>query len=74
MTTAAAVIIGDEILTGKFADENGPWLIARCRTLGVDLRRIAIIADDPKTIAAEVRRALDGQTCGLVMLTQLIVF
>ena len=57
MTTAAAVIIGDEILTGKFADENGPWLIARCRTLGVDLRRIAIIADDPKTIAAEVRQA-----------------
>jgi molybdenum cofactor synthesis domain-containing protein len=57
MTTAAAVIIGNEILTGKFPDENGPWLIARCRTLGVDLQRVTIIADEPQTIAAEVRQA-----------------
>jgi molybdenum cofactor synthesis domain-containing protein len=57
MTTAAAVIIGNEILTGKFPDENGPWLIARCRKLGVDLQRVAIIADEPETIAAEVRQS-----------------
>lgn len=56
MPTAAAIIIGNEILTGKFGDENGPYLISRLRTLGVDLRRIAIIADDVDGIAAEVRR------------------
>lgn len=55
MATAAAIIIGNEILTGKFADENGPYLIKRLRTLGVDLRRIAFIADEIAVIAAEVR-------------------
>ncbi len=55
MPTAAAVIIGNEILTGKFADENGPYLISRLRTLGCDLRRLVTIDDDVQTIAAEVR-------------------
>lgn len=54
MATAAVIIIGNEILTGKFADENGPFLIERLRELGTDLRRIATIADDRQTIAAEV--------------------
>ena len=37
MPTVAGVIIGNEILTGKFSDENGPFLIRRCRELGADL-------------------------------------
>ena len=57
MPTAAAIIIGDEILSGKFDDENGPWLVRRCRTLGIDLKRISIIADEIPTIADEVQRA-----------------
>lgn len=56
MTTAAVIIIGDEILSGKFADENGPWLAKRCRELGIDLVRISIIPDDVGVIAAEVQR------------------
>lgn len=55
MPTAAAVIIGNEILTGKFADENGPYLIHRLRTLGCDLLRVAVIPDDVRVIADEVR-------------------
>jgi molybdenum cofactor synthesis domain-containing protein len=54
MPTVAVVIIGDEILTGKFADENGPYLISRLRGLGADLRRLVTISDDPALIAAEV--------------------
>ena len=57
MPTAAAIIIGDEILSGKFEDENGPWLVRRCRELGIDLKRISIISDDVTTIGDEVRRA-----------------
>ena len=57
MPTAAAIIIGDEILSGKFEDENGPWLVHRCRELGIDLKRISIISDDVTTIGDEVRRA-----------------
>lgn len=52
--TAALVVIGDEILTGKFRDENGPWLVDRCRVQGIDLKRITIIPDEVDTIAAEV--------------------
>jgi molybdenum cofactor synthesis domain-containing protein len=56
MSTAAVVIIGNEILTGKFADENGPFLIARLRALGVDLRRMVVVPDVLDEIADEVRR------------------
>ena len=56
MPTAAAVIIGDEILSGKFADENGPFFIRRLRTLGTDLSRLVTISDDLDAISGEVRR------------------
>lgn len=59
MPKVAGVIIGDEILTGKFADENGPHLIARMRAIGADLVRLAIIGDGIDAIAAEVARSLD---------------
>ena len=39
VATAGIVIIGDEILTGKFADENAAFLIGELRALGVELRR-----------------------------------
>src|SRR6185503_15576530 len=47
-------IIGDEILTGKFADENAAFLIGELRALGVDLRRIVVIPDVIDDIAATV--------------------
>jgi molybdenum cofactor synthesis domain-containing protein len=57
MPRAAVVVIGDEILTGKFADENGPFLVHRLRSLGCDLRRLAVVSDAIDDIADEVRRA-----------------
>ncbi len=54
MATAGIVIIGDEILTGKFADENAAFLIGELRALGVDLRRITMIPDVIEDIAATV--------------------
>jgi molybdenum cofactor synthesis domain-containing protein len=54
--TAGIVIIGDEILTGKFADENGAFLIGELRALGVELRRITVVPDDADDIAATVVR------------------
>lgn len=65
MTTAAVVIIGTEILTGKFRDENGPFLVDRLRALGVSLRRIATIPDDLDVIADEVRRV--AAACDVVI-------
>jgi len=52
--TAGIVIIGDEILSGKFADENAQFLIKQLRELGVALGRVAFIPDDIEDIAATV--------------------
>lgn len=60
MPTVALVVIGDEILSGKFPDDNGPWLIHRLRALGADLRRVVVIPDVVDTIAAEVRACSDA--------------
>ncbi len=54
MATAGIVIIGDEILSGKFADENAAFLITELRALGVELRRIVMIPDELDDIAATV--------------------
>lgn len=54
MPTAAVVVIGDEILSGKFADENGPYAIRRLREIGADLRRLVTIRDDVSVIGDEV--------------------
>jgi molybdenum cofactor synthesis domain-containing protein len=55
MTTAAALIIGDEILSGKFPDRNGPWLIAWLRERGMDLRSLRYLPDEPERIAEALR-------------------
>ena len=58
MSTAAIVVIGNEILSAKVTDENGPWLAGQLRTLGVDLRRIETVPDDVPVIVDSLRRAL----------------
>src|SRR6476660_8838885 len=57
MPSAGIVVIGDEILSGKFVEENAAFLIGELRALGVDLRRITIIPDDLDDIAATVAEA-----------------
>lgn len=54
--TAAVLVIGNEILSGKFQDENSPWLARRLRELGVDLVRIETIPDEVEVIADAIRR------------------
>ncbi len=54
-SSAGIVIIGDEILSGKFADENAQFLIGELRPLGVSLRRVAIIPDEVEDIGETVR-------------------
>jgi molybdenum cofactor synthesis domain-containing protein len=53
--TAAALIIGNEILTGTTQDENASFLIHQLHGLGVALRRVVVIPDDVEEIAATVR-------------------
>jgi FAD synthetase len=54
------VIIGNEILSGKFADENARLLIGELRDLGVELASIAVIPDLVEEIAETVSRFAAG--------------
>lgn len=54
---AEVVIIGNEVLSGKVPDDNGPFLVRELRALGVSLDRITVIKDDVPTIAAAVGEA-----------------
>ncbi|SEM13692.1 molybdenum cofactor synthesis domain-containing protein [Stigmatella aurantiaca] len=56
-TGAAAVIIGNEVLTAKVVDANGPLLIRRLREVGIPLRSVEIIPDDVDIIVEAVARA-----------------
>ena len=53
--TAAAIMIGNEILSGKVTDTNSPFLATELRGLGVALKRVAVIPDELDVIAHEVR-------------------
>jgi molybdenum cofactor synthesis domain-containing protein len=52
--TAAILLIGNEILSGKIADTNAVYLCRELRRLGVEVRRITVIPDEVDVIAAEV--------------------
>jgi molybdenum cofactor synthesis domain-containing protein len=56
MATAAIILIGNELLSGKIEDENGNYLVRRLRGLGVDLRRLIIVPDTIEVISDEIRR------------------
>jgi molybdenum cofactor synthesis domain-containing protein len=53
--TAAILVIGDEILSGKTEDQNARLLIGELRELGVALRHIMVIPDDVEEVAKAVR-------------------
>ena len=53
--TAAIIVIGNEILSGKVVDTNAAFLSQELRTLGVSLRRILVIPDEIDAIAEAVR-------------------
>jgi molybdenum cofactor synthesis domain-containing protein len=53
--SAAALVIGDEILSGKVDEANVGVLARALRELGVELRRVVVVKDDVDTIAREVR-------------------
>src|SRR5262247_2049671 len=53
--TAAILLIGNEILSGKVEDENARFLTRELRALGVALRRIEVVPDVTEEIADSVR-------------------
>ncbi|MGZ6143805.1 MAG: molybdopterin-binding protein, partial [Myxococcales bacterium] len=58
MSTAAILVIGNEILSAKVTDENGPFLARELRALGVELRRIETVPDEVPLIVDALKRCL----------------
>ena len=52
---AGILVTGTEVLTGRVADRNGPWVADRLLELGVELAHITICGDRPADIAAQLR-------------------
>lgn len=53
--TAAILVIGNEVLSGKIEEKNARFLIGELRELGVALQRITTIPDEPVEIATAVK-------------------
>ena len=58
--TAAALLVGNELLTGKVQEANLAELARTLRALGVELRRVAILPDEIDLLAAEVKSLSDA--------------
>jgi competence/damage-inducible protein CinA-like protein len=66
--SAGIVVTGTEVLTGRVADRNGPWLAEELRRQGVDVGSVVVVGDRPD----DLRRALDflaGSGVDLVITT-----
>ena len=53
-TGAAAIIIGNEVLSAKVEDVNGPLLIRRMREHGISLRLVLVVPDEVEAIVGAV--------------------
>jgi len=53
--TAAILLIGNELLSGKITDANSPLALRELRELGVQVREVHVLTDERDTIARYVR-------------------
>lgn len=52
MIRAGIVVTGTEVLTGRIADSNGPWVSERLAELGVEVAHIMVVGDRPDDLDA----------------------
>jgi nicotinamide-nucleotide amidase len=48
-------VTGTEVLTGRIADRNGPWISERLAEHGVDVAHILVVGDRPDDLEAALR-------------------
>ena len=53
--TAAMLVIGDEILSGRTRDANMHYLAGELAKIGIDLREVRVVSDDADAIVAAVQ-------------------
>jgi nicotinamide-nucleotide amidase len=52
---AGIVVTGTEVLTGRIADRNGPWISEQLAGLGVEVAHIAVVGDRPGDLESALR-------------------
>ena len=55
MIRAGIVVTGTEVITGRIADSNGPWVSEQLAGLGVEVAHILVVADRPDDLEAGLR-------------------
>lgn len=60
--TAAVLLIGNELLSGKIRDENGHFLAGVLRRRGIQLLEMTTVSDDLDVIGAALLRLLERTT------------
>ena len=58
--TAAMLVIGDEILSGRTRDANMYYLAGELTAIGIDLKEVRMVSDDADAIVAAVGALSDG--------------
>jgi len=58
--TAAMLVIGDEILSGRTLDSNTNYLAKELTEHGIDLREVRVVSDDAPAIIAAVQALSDA--------------
>ncbi|MCB1365441.1 MAG: competence/damage-inducible protein A, partial [Rhodobacteraceae bacterium] len=58
--TAAMLVIGDEILSGRTRDANMHHLAGELTSHGIDLKEVRVVSDDAGAIGAAVRALADS--------------
>jgi nicotinamide-nucleotide amidase len=65
---AGIVVTGTEVITGRIADSNGPWVSEQLAGLGVEVAHILVVADRPDDLEAALR-FLAGEEMDLIVTT-----
>ena len=69
--TAAIIVIGDEILSGRTQDSNTFYLAGQLTAHGINLKEVRVVSDDANAIIDSVRDLSNNYThvftCGEVV-------
>ena len=57
---AGILVTGTEVLSGRVADRNGPWLSAQLEELGIDVAHLICVGDRAEDLAAALRFLRDA--------------
>lgn len=62
MITAAILVIGDEILSGRTKDKNIGYIAEYLTSVGIDLKEVRVVPDEEAEIVAAIRALADRYT------------